>query len=132
VGSSGTFTACAGVINITPPSYSRGTVDVTSHGTTDYYEQAISGGPIRSGNVGISAVFLSTATQQVTTIPTDFNAGTRSGWKIELAGASSANTVWYGDGYVTSYQMTVPGEGLVGFDMQMKITGRPTISTSTT
>ena len=43
VGSSGTFTALANVQSITGPKFTRGTVDITNHGTTDYYEQHISG-----------------------------------------------------------------------------------------
>lgn len=132
VGSSGTFATIAGVTAITMPTFSVSAVDVTNHGTTDYYEQAITGGPIRSGSVGFSAVYLTTATPHVTTIPTDFSARTRCGWKIELAGASSANTVWYGDGYITGYNVGLPFDGQVPFSMSIKITGKPTIGTSTT
>lgn len=131
VGSSGTFSVIAGITQITMPTFSRGSIDVTNHGTTDYYEQAITGGPIRSGSVGITAVYLTTATAHVTTIPADFNAGTRCGWKIEIAGTSSANTVWYGDGYITGYNVATPFDGQVPFSMTMKITGKPTITTST-
>lgn len=132
IGSSGTFNDMAAVMSITVPSYSRSAIDITNQGTTDYFEQAISGGIIRSGNIGFTAVYLSTVTAQVTTIPTDFIAGTRSGFKITVAGTSSYN-VWYGDFYITGYSpMTLPGmEGLVGFEMTGKVTGKPTIAAST-
>lgn len=132
VGSSGTFTDMANVMSITAPRYSRGSVDITNHGTTDYFEQSISGGVIRTGEVGITAVYLSSNTQQITTIPTDFVNGTRSGFKITVAGTSSYN-IWYGDMYITSYTpMALPGlEGLVAFEMTGKVTGKPTICTTT-
>jgi predicted secreted protein len=113
------------------PSFSRGTVDITNHGTTDFWEQCISGGPVRTGSVGISAVFLTTASEQTVAIPADFLAGSRSGFKIEIAGTSSDDLCWYGNGYITSYNVTVPAEGMCGFDMTMKLTGAPVISTST-
>jgi len=132
VGSSGTFTDIANVISITAPSYSRGAVDITNMGTTDYFEQAISGGIIRSGNVGFTCVYLSTVTQEITTIPADFIAGTRSGFKITVAGTSSYN-IWYGDFYITGYTpMALPGqEGLVTFELTGKVTGKPTIASAT-
>lgn len=132
VGSSGTFTACANVLNINPPTFSRGTVDITNHGTTDYYEQAISGGIIRSGDVSFSAIYLSTNTQQTSLIPEAFHNGTRIGWLISVAGTSS-NNVMYGDGYVTSYQpFSVPQEGRAEFAITIKVTGKPTLASSTT
>jgi predicted secreted protein len=133
VGSSGTFTAVANIITISPPAYSRGSVDITNHGTTDYFEQHISGGPIRSGNVGITAVYISATSFQNATIPTDFAAGTRCGWNIIVAGPTS-NNCWYGDGYITSYDpIAIPGmEGAAGFNMTLKVTGKPTLADSTT
>lgn len=132
VGSSGTFNDIANVISITAPSYSRSAVDITNQGTTDYFEQAISGGIIRTGNVGFTCVYLSTITAEVTTIPADFIAGTRSGFKITVAGTSSYN-IWYGDMYITGYSpMVLPGaEGLVAFEMTGKVTGKPTLCSTT-
>lgn len=130
----GTFAELASIVSITPPSFSRGSIDVTSYGdvaTADGYEQVISGGPIRTGNVGISAIYLTTETAEVTTIPTLFDAGAVNGWKIEIAGTSS-NTVWFGNGIIVSYdQMTLPQDGAIGFNMQMKVVGLPTLAEST-
>jgi predicted secreted protein len=133
VGSTGTFTEMAGVLSIVHPGFSRGTVDVTNHGTTDKYEQHIAGGPIRSGNVGISAVYLTSNSQQTSLIPEIFEAGTRCGFKITVAGTSSENC-WYGDGFITAYNpATFSGlEGLVGFSMSMKVSGKPILADSTT
>ena len=132
-GSTGTYTECAGVISIVHPGFSRNSVDVTNHGTTDKYEQAIAGGPIRSGNVGFSAVYLTTNTQQISLIPELFEAGTVTGFKITVAGTSSENC-WYGDGVITAYNpATFSGlEGMVGFSMTMKVTGKPVLADSTT
>lgn len=132
IGSTGAFTALANVLNINPPSFTRGTVDITNHGTTDAYEQAISGGIIRSGEVSFTAVYLSSNAQQTTLIPAAFNAGTRCGWLISVAGTSSNNCL-FGDGYITSYQpFSVPQEGRVEFTASIKITGMPTFGGSTT
>lgn len=130
VGSSANLAACANIISITPPNHSRGVVDVTNWGTTDFAEQAIASGIKRTGNVGITAVWLSSNEDQITTIPTDFLAGTRCGWSITVPGSSAYNQLT-GDGFITSYNYSMPQDGMVGFDMTIKVTGKPVLSSTT-
>lgn len=138
IGSSGTFNNIANILSITPPTFSRATVDITNHGTTDYYEQCISGGIIKTGSVGITAVYL-TSTSVATTvgnyehtlIPEAFQNGTRIGWKI-VVGTASSNNLWYGDAFVTGYSFTVPTEGRIEWKADFKITGKPTGPATTT
>lgn len=133
----GTFVALANVLSITAPTYSRGTIDVSnwglsSGGTGDGYEQCISGGPIRSGNVGLSAVYLSTD-MQVTTLPAAFDAGIVNGWKIVIPGCGATeNDTWWGNGIITGYNITgLNSEGMVTFDMNMKVVGQPIFNAGT-
>ena len=126
----GTLKTCANVISITPPSFSRGTVDVTNYGTTDYFELSIAGGPKRAGNVGIKAVFLTTASEQTVAIPADFQAGTVCSWGITMPGSSAYN-MWTGDGIITGYNITgLNAEGMIGFDMAIQITGKPLLGST--
>ena len=127
----GTYAALASITSITAPTYSRGAVDVTNYGLSDGYAQFISGGPIRSGSVGISAIYLTTETDQITTLPAAFDAGIVNGWKIQIAGTASTIGCWYGNGIITGYEVTLPQEGHVGFNMTMKVVGKPTLGEST-
>ena len=125
VGSSGTFVTCLGIQRITPPKYTRGTVDITDMNSTDYYEDSALAGPIRTGVMGFEANFLSTNTQQ-TVIKECFESGTKIGWKITLAGATSYNII-YGDGVVTGYSMSdLTQDGKITYNFEIKTKGKPT------
>lgn len=114
---------CYGVTRITPPKYTRGTVDITDMNSTDYYEDNALAGPIRTGVIGFEANFLSTSTIY-TSIKDWFESGQKMGWMITLAG-SSLNT-YYGDGVVTGYSMgDLTQEGKISMTFEMKTKGKP-------
>jgi hypothetical protein len=133
VGSSGSFVDMAGVLSIDMPGWSRGTVDVTNHGTTDNYEQHIQAGVIKTGSVGITGVLL---TSTSTSWNAQFyqgilDAGSRCGWKITVAGTSSMN-IWYGDGYLTEFTPTLPFDDKDTYKLSFKVTGKPIGPVTTT
>jgi hypothetical protein len=132
VGSTGTFTKCAGVTKIMPPKCTRATVDITDMNSTDYYEDFALAGPIRTGTIGYEANYLSTDTMQTSVIKDAFENGTKIGYKIELGGTSSMH-IWYGDGIVASYSLgDLTQEGKVGFTFEMRCKGKPVGPVSTT
>lgn len=130
VGSSGTFHDMANVRSISPPAFSRPTFDVTNHGTTDAAEQVIQGGIVRSGSISFTAIYLSSDTYQTVLLSSAFHTATRCGWKFNI-GAASSGSVWYGDGIITGYGMTLPQEGPVEFTCSIKVIGKPTLGDST-
>jgi hypothetical protein len=93
---------------------------------------AIMSGPIRTGTLGVTAVYLSTNTQHTSLLKEAMENGTRTGWKITFAGTSSNHT-WYGDGLVTGYGFdTLEETGKIQASFDFKITGKPTGPASST
>lgn len=137
VGSSGTFQDLGLVISIAPPSFSRGTFDVSNYGQSDVFEQAIGGGIIRTGTLGLSCVYSGTTTSvakggyQLEVMPECMESGQRVGWQIVIPGTSGAAT-WWGDGFIQDYSFTIPTEGVVNWNATIKVTGLPTICSSCT
>ena len=132
VGSSGTFTDIAGNTQITPHKYSRATMDITDMNSTDYYEDAILVGPVRTSLISAQAHYLSTNTHHTSLLKEAMENGTRIGWKITFAGTSSMHT-FYGDGLVTAYEpQDLTEEGKIVFSYSIKPRGKPTGPASST
>lgn len=125
VGSTGTFTEIAALTLIGGIGITKGTVDVTNHGTTDGYEQVKPLGVTRTREMSFTGWYLSTNTYHYSLLPALIDAGTMTGWKIALAGTSS-NNIKYGDAYITSYTLGDLGiDGEINFTFTMKPTGKP-------
>lgn len=134
VGSTGTFTAIAGVTRITPMKNTRTTLDITPLYSTDSYEDNVITGPIRTGTMSIGYTFLSTDSVQTGILDTCMVNGSKIGWLIQVAGTSS-NNIWYGDGAVMSNQMQdLTIDGKVEFVCEIKTKGGITgpVSSTTT
>src|SRR5512133_199069 len=132
VASTGTFATVAGVTKITPFKHSRGTLDVTDMYSTDYYEDTISAGPIRTGTMGVTCNYLSTDTYHTGIIQDCLEAGNRIGWLFTVAGTSSMAT-WYGDGVITAFSMgDLTIDGKVEFNLELKTKGAPVGPASST
>ena len=125
VGSTGTFTEIAALTNIGGYGITKGTVDVTNHGTTDGYEQVKPEGITRTKELSFTGWYLTTNTHHTTLLSSAMDAGAVVGWKVALAGTSS-NNIRYGDGYITSYSLGDLGvAGQVNFTFTLKPTGKP-------
>jgi len=124
IGSTGTFTDVAGVLTIGAPSRTKGTIDLTNHGTTDGYDQCIPQGITKTGSLTFTCVYLSSNSQHNSLIQEALDNGTRVGWKITMAGTSSNNT-YYGDGYFTEWTPSIPFEDKISYSGAIKPTGKP-------
>jgi predicted secreted protein len=121
--SAGTLVAIGEITTLTPPTYTANTIDVTNQNTTEYFKEYVVG--VRDGgSLSFTANYISSSSGHTDKIPNAFYNGSKLGWKITLAGAASMN-IWYGYGYITSYQMQSPPDGAVTFACSMKITGKP-------
>lgn len=121
----------AGIINIAPPHFTKNTIDVTNHGTTDNYQQVIPGSVMRSSPITIGGVYLSTDTAITATLPGAVDNRSFSTLVISIAGTSSMNQI-VSEGYVTDYSITTPLDDKVTFDISFKPYGKPTVMSSFT
>lgn len=126
----GTLTAIGEILTITMPTYTANTIDVTNQNTTDFFKEFVIG--VRdAGSLSMTANYVSSSSGNTDKIPNAFYNGSKLGWKVALAGTSSMN-VWYGYGYITSYNVTSPPDGAVSFGITLKVTGKPTGPADTT
>lgn len=123
-GSTGTFTNVAALLTIGDISKSRETKDVTPLDSTDGYDQVIPGGFTKTDPIDFTGIYLSTNSQHTGIIPDALDNGTKTGWKVVMAGTSS-NNVWYGDCYITRYKVGIPFDDKITFSATMKPTGKP-------
>lgn len=126
----GSLVAVGEILTITAPTYTANTIDVTNQNTSEYFKEFVVG--VRdAGSLSITANYISSSSGHTDKLPNAFYNGSKLHWKIALAGASSMN-LWYGFGYVTSYNVTSPPDGAVSFGMTLKVTGKPTGPADTT
>jgi len=137
-GSTGTFSAVAGIVDLQAPKKTLGIIDITYHGTTDGYDIAIPGGIFRQADLNInglmitcSSFFSYTSAYTILDMRTWMEADTRIGWKIEIGGTSSMNC-YYGDGYITAWGLETPFNDVARFTATISPTGKPVFADSTT
>jgi len=139
-GSSGTFSAVAGIIDLNPPKKTLGTIDITYHGTTDGYDVAIPGGIFKQADIALtglmitcSSFFSYTSAYSMWDMKTWMENGTRIGWLIQIGGTSSVNNwCYYGDGFITSFGIDTPLNDNAKFHANISPTGKPVFSATTT
>ena len=123
-------TAMSGLLNITPPKFTKTVLDVTNHGTTDGYSQSMPSQLVRSSPITLQAVFVTTSSMQTGIILAAYEARALSTLVITIAGTSSMNQI-ISEGYVTDYGLTIPLDEKVTFEMTFKPTGKPTVQSAT-
>ena len=130
----GTFYPIGEVLNVTPPTRTMGTIDVSNHGTTDYFREFLPG-MIDPGTVTFTANYVSSsswASDLVTSIMAD---RAKINWKVELStgeAATSSQNLWYGNGFITNYQLITANDQAVTYSLSIKVTAKPTDSADTT
>jgi predicted secreted protein len=130
----GTFYPIGEVLSVTPPTRAMGTIDVTNHATTDYFREFLPG-MIDPGTVTFTANYVSSsswASDLVTSVMAD---RAKINWKLELStgeAATSSQNVWYGNGYITNYQLITANDQAVTYSLSLKVTAKPTDSADTT
>lgn len=130
----GTFYDMGELLSVTPPTRSMGTIDITNHGTTDYFREFLPG-MIDPGTVTFTANYVSSSSWANELIPDIMAARSLINWKIELStgeAAASSQNVWYGNGYITNYQLLTANDQAVQYSVSLKLTAKPTDSADTT
>lgn len=112
----------AEVNNISGPSMSRETIDVTSLDSTGGYREFIAG----FRDAGTITMSLNFTRETLDTFQADFESDVVQNYEIVLP--DSDTTTLEFEGLVTEIPLTIPPDDKVTIDATIKITGQPTIN----
>lgn len=120
------FTTIAEVKNISGPSMSRDTFDLTTHSSTGSWRE-FGTGLKDAGEVSFDINYVPTnATHRLSTgVLGDFNSGVRRNYQLVFPNAGA--TTWSFSGFVTSFETSAPVDDLLGASITIKLTGAPTL-----
>lgn len=119
----------AGLTSIGGVELSADQVDVTSHLSTNGYDEVVLG-VLRSGEISIEGFFDYTDTTGQHAMLTDFNAKTARTWLITFP--ASTGSTWTGSGYVVGLNIgPATIDGAIPFTARIKCTGKPTFAVAT-
>ena len=135
--STGIMVSMGEVLSVTPPTAAMGTIDITNHGTTDYFREYLPG-LIDPGTVTFTANYITSTVASSDSRNSCENlidelmaARTKIPWRFYLSGTSTQN-MWSGNGYITNYQLITANDQAVQYTMSLKVTGKPTYSADAT
>jgi len=126
----GTFYAIGEVLSVTPPTRTMSVVDITNHATTDYYREFLPG-MIDPGTVTFTANYVSSSSWANSLINDVMDSRAKVNWKVTLSGTATQH-IWFGNGYVTNYQLLTANDQAVQYSISMKVTAKPSGSTDST
>jgi len=117
----------AELTNISGPTETMDTIDVTSHDSPDTYREFVAG--LRNGgDISFEGNFIKgNATGQIA-MHTDFQAGEKKAWIIKLPGWVAGVPQISGNGFVTAFSMTYPYEDKISLSGTIKVTGMPVLA----
>lgn len=122
-GTSGAGTAIAQVQSISGPGLSLDTEDVTSHDSTNAWEEVV-GTILRSGEITLDVVY-DPANATHVALWTDMVS--RAAATYTLVFSDSATTEWAFSAYVTGFEPGAPHDGALTASVSMKPTGDMTL-----
>lgn len=118
--SGATYTPVAEVTKITPPTYSREVVDLTSADSSEEYEEVI-GGVRRTGKVQIEGK-LTTAGR--TALLAAFDRNDNDAFQITLPDYDGGAIQF--SGFLSDFSSSLTFSGECTFSAQIKVSGKPT------
>jgi predicted secreted protein len=118
-----TFTTIGEVLDITGPSSSMDTVEVTNQDSPNNYKEYIAG-LLDGGEVSFDCNFTNVASQ--TNVIADHQNRTLRNFQMVLPLAG--NPTWSFTGYVTSFDNSQPVQDKITASFSIKITGKPTLA----
>jgi predicted secreted protein len=119
-------TLIAQVQAISGPGLALDTEDVTTHDSTDAWEEVVAT-ILRSGEVSLDLVFDPALASQTDLI--DLKESKVSG-DFELRFPDDAYTAWEFDAFVTAFEPDAPHDGALTASVTLKITGVPTLDST--
>lgn len=120
------FTAIAEVKDISGPSFSLGTEEVTNYSSNGWREFVAT--ILDAGEISFDINFIpSETTHDVTTgLLADMVNKTKRNFQIEFPDTGA--TTWTFAAYVTGFELSEPVEGALGASVTLRITGQPTLA----
>lgn len=118
----GAWAKLAEVNNISGPSMTRETIDVTSLDSAGGYREFIAG----FRDAGTISMSMNFTRDNFDTIKGDFESDTRQNYEIVLP--DTDNTSFEFEGLVTECPLTIPPDDKVTIDVTIKISGEVTVN----
>jgi predicted secreted protein len=116
----------AELTNISGPSQSADTIDLTSHDSSDAYREFVAG--LRDGGeISFEGNLITTDSTGQIAMHTDFQAGSTKAWSITFPSSLGSMA---GNGIVTAFELSYPAEGKISISGTIKVTGKPTLTIS--
>ena len=120
-------TAFAQVQSISGPGLSLDTEDVTTHDSTDGWEEVV-GTILRSGEITLDIVYdPANATHKNAAGGLIYKLTQRTADEYTLVFSDTANTTWTFNAFVTGFEPGAPHDGALTASVKMKLTGKPTL-----
>lgn len=126
-GSPETFTTIAEVTNISGPSLSMNTVDVTSHDSTDGWREFV-GGLLDGGEVTLDINFIPTDPTHSYSTGLLNDMVNRTKRNFQLVFPDAGNTTWSFTALITAFEPSAPTDDKLSASVTLKITGKPTLA----
>lgn len=117
----GTYTTVAHVTNITPPSIERETLDVTTHGSTEGWQEFI-GGLKNGGEVSIELYYDPTVHDDLVEHMDDADP---KNYKIVWPGALGD---WEFAAVMTGFAPEAPHDEKLSAEVKFQVSGKPTLN----
>jgi len=123
-----TYTTIAQVKNITPPSLTRNTIDVTTHDSPDWWMEFIKGLK-DGGEVSFDIVYDPAlgSHDAATGLLSDFaDDDTIAAWKITFP--DTGTTEWTFDAIISAFTPAAPTDNSLDASITLKVAGKPTLA----
>lgn len=116
--------AIAELTNISGPSISRGSIDTSSHDSTNNLRTFVPAGLADGGEFQVEGNFIHDDAEQKGLI-TAFKSATAVNYLVDFV--SPAKT-WAFSGLVTAFAVQAPRDGKLSFSASFKVLGQPTLA----
>jgi predicted secreted protein len=113
----------AELTSISGPSISRGSIDVSSHDSTNNLKEFVPAGLADGGEVSVEGNFTNHATQSA--LVTAFKATATVNYIVDYV---SPAVTWAFAGLVTALEVQAPHDGKLAFSATFKVCGKPTLA----
>lgn len=119
--------AVANVISISGPALSLDTEDVTSHDSTEAWEEVVAT-ILRSGEISLEIEYdPAAATHKNASGGLIYDLAQRASTTWSLVFSDTATTTWSFTAFVVGFEPDAPHDGALTANVTLKITGKPTL-----
>ena len=117
----------AAVRSISGPGLSLDTEDVTSHDSTEAWEEVVAT-ILRTGEISVEIEYdPNAATHKNAALGLLYDLTTRASAAYSIVFPSSPTVTWSFTAYVTAFEPDAPHDGSLTANVSLKITGKPTL-----